>query len=129
MLTRKYLLYGSVTGIILLLTSFFLAFDLSIAKDGTLQLEKLLNYTKYNAIERNLNGPVVTKQISHLHSDLFTRNLTNINITNFQFIINNNISWRILNTFAPFIKIPLWYMKLYINPKRETVQSVTKCVS
>ena len=89
MLIKKYVLYGTV--ITLFLISFFLASYISLLREGNMQLEFILNSTKLNEINKTIEIKSLMQQISHIHLDLFTRNLTLINITNFQFIINNDI--------------------------------------
>eukprot|EP00092_Neocalanus_flemingeri_P033683 GFUD01036616.1.p1 GENE.GFUD01036616.1~~GFUD01036616.1.p1 ORF type:complete len:397 (+),score=103.23 GFUD01036616.1:92-1282(+) len=91
MITKKYLLYASVTGIILLLTSFFVTSDFRLAREGQTQLKKLLSLSELNVTNVNVSHSVEVSQVAHVHKDLFTRNLTLINITNFKFIINNDI--------------------------------------
>ena len=53
--------------------------------------EFIFNSTKLNKINKTIERKNLMQQTSRIHLDLFTRNLTLINITNFQFIINNDI--------------------------------------
>ena len=81
MLTRKFLLYALLTGLILLLTSFFA----TMKEDWRKEL---------NSSKMSEEPPTVMPQIQqdpHLHNDLFNRSLTLINITDFKFSINNDI--------------------------------------
>ena len=87
MWAQKYVLYSLTAGIFLTLIYQFLSW----AGQGHFHLEKILNFEKLDDLKEGIDRKSLLTQIPHLHLDLFTRNLTLINITNFQFIINNEI--------------------------------------
>ena len=68
-------------------------FDEFLGKKSSICYDILLFISQWCSAQfrnTNITAGVIAK-VPHLHPDLFTRNLTLINITNFQFIINNDI--------------------------------------